>query len=244
MRKSLGEKRKEISAVQIEKITRLYGDFKENGTVKILHNEQFGYQRITVERPLRLRYVVDEETLERLRASKSYAKLADADQERLEVAVATLSGVSTTDRKEMAAAFTPALAKFDKDSERAIFDAVTISDPDAPVIVKNGQPEPDPDLRDNENVPLPPVSASFEFEPSARLASTAYREAVDEHVATEVLPYVPDAWIDRAKTKIGYEIPFIRHFYRYEPPRPLAEIDAEIKRLEAEIHVLLQEITT
>ncbi|HEX5199444.1 MAG TPA: SAM-dependent DNA methyltransferase, partial [Actinoplanes sp.] len=64
-----------------------------------------------------------------------------------------------------------------------------------------------------------------------------------EYLKREVLPHVPDAWIDEPKTKIGYEIPFTRHFYVYQPPRPLAEIDAEIKTLEANIQELLRAVT-
>jgi type I restriction enzyme M protein len=104
-------------------------------------------------------------------------------------------------------------------------------------------PEPDPDLRDNENVPLPVVTVSYQVDPTGRLASTEYRAAVEEYVAAEVLPYVPDAWIDHTKTRIGYEIPLTRHFYRYEPPRALAEIDAEIRQLEDEIQQLLSQVT-
>jgi type I restriction enzyme M protein len=62
-------------------------------------------------------------------------------------------------------------------------------------------------------------------------------------MAAEVLPYVPDAWVDHSKTKIGYEIPLTRHFYRYVSLRPLAEIDAEINALEVEIQTLLSEVT-
>ena len=76
-----------------------------------------------------------------------------------------------------------------------------------------------------------------------RLGTVEYRTAVDEYMIAEVLPYVPDAWFDHTKTKIGYEIPLTRHFYKYVPPRPLEEIDAEIKALEAEIQELLREVT-
>jgi type I restriction enzyme M protein len=76
-----------------------------------------------------------------------------------------------------------------------------------------------------------------------RLESLPYRTTVDDYMAGEVLPYVADAWVDHTKTKIGYEIPLTRHFYKYVPPRPLAEIDAEIKALEAEIQELLREVT-
>lgn len=87
---------------------------------------------------------------------------------------------------------------------------------------RNGKPEPDPELRDTEIVPL--------------------KERVEDYFRREVLPHVPDAWIDHKKTKIGYEIPFNRHFYRYEPPRPLEEIEADIRKLEGEIVSLLSEV--
>jgi type I restriction enzyme M protein len=83
--------------------------------------------------------------------------------------------------------------------------------------------EPDPELRDYENVLL--------------------HEDVEEYLRREVLPHAPDAWIDHTKTKIGYEIPVTRHFFVYKKPRPLAEIDAELQSLEAEIQALLAEVT-
>jgi type I restriction enzyme M protein len=110
------------------------------------------------------------------------------------------------------------------------------------VSTRKGEPEPDPDLRDNENVPLPEGTVTWESDPAERIASLEYRTAVDDYMAVEVLPYVPHAWVDHSKTKIGYEIPLTRHFYKYVPPRPLAEIDAAIKALEAEIQVLLGEV--
>jgi type I restriction enzyme M protein len=243
MRKSLGEKRKEISPEQIETITRLYGAFEENDKVKMFRNEEFGYQRVTVERPLRLRYAVDDETANRLIDSKSYAKLGEADQERLADALTALHGISTTDGKEALGAFSRVLGKLDKEIEKAVLDAITIRDPDALIVTKKGKAEPDPELRDNESVPLPAISVGYQADPTKRLASAEYREVVEKYVRAEVLPYVPDAWIDYTKTKIGYEIPLTRHFYRYEPPRPLGEIDAEIKELEKEIGALLSDVT-
>lgn len=125
-----------------------------------------------------------------------------------------------------------------------MWSALAVSDPDAPVITdKKGNAEPDPQLRDGENVPLPTVQVAFEADPTARLASLEYRTAVSDYMTAEVLPYVDDAWPDHDKTKIGYEIPLTRHFYKYVPPRPLEEIDAEIKTLEAEIQRLLHEVT-
>ena len=92
-------------------------------------------------------------------------------------------------------------------------------------------------------MPLPDGRVGFVINPSSRLATLEYRTAVDDHMTAEVLPYVPDAWVDHDKTKIGYEIPFTRHFYVYIPPRPIEEIDAEIKELESEIQELLRAVT-
>ena len=130
------------------------------------------------------------------------------------------------------------------DREGDLGRASPVRDPDAPVIAdRKGSPEPDPDLRDNENVPLPGPVEGFDDDPTERLASRPYRDAVDAYMAAEVHPFVPDAWVDHAKTKIGYEIPLTRQFYRYVPPRPLEEIDAEIQALEEEIQRLLREVT-
>jgi type I restriction enzyme M protein len=120
---------------------------------------------------------------------------------------------------------------------------LAVRDEEAPVITdRKGNLEPDPDLRDNENVPLPPVPLSFIEDPTERFAMLAYRTAVEDYMREEVLPYVPDAWVDHARTKIGYELPLTRYFYKYVPPRHLEEIDAEIKELEDEIQRLLAEV--
>ena len=89
---------------------------------------------------------------------------------------------------------------------------------------RNRNPEPDPALRDTETVPL--------------------NEDVDNYMAREVLPHVPDAWVDHSKTKIGYEIPLNRHFYVYEPPRSLDDIDADLHDLENDIIGLLADVTS
>ena len=103
--------------------------------------------------------------------------------------------------------------------------------------------QPDPELRDQEDVPLPEVPVRFEPDPADRLATPEYRTAVNNYVEFEVRPWAPDAWVDHSKTRIGYEIPLTRHFYRYTPPRALEQIDAEIKTLETEIQALLREVT-
>jgi len=136
------------------------------------------------------------------------------------------------------------LGPLPKAIEKQAWDALAASDPEAPVVTnRKGKPEADPDLRDNENVPLPHTPVTWTADPAERLASIEYRSAVEDYMAQEVLPYIPDAWVDHTKTKIGYEIPLTRHFYKYVPPRPLAEIDAEIKALEAELQELLREVT-
>jgi type I restriction enzyme M protein len=140
MRKSLGSKRKELGEGDIERIAKLYGDFKETENSKIFNANEFGYTTITVERPLR------DESGEIVVGIKGKAK---------------------------------------------------------------GKPQPDSALRDTENIPL--------------------TDDIQEYFEREVLPHAPDAWIDDDKTKVGYEIPFTRHFYVFKPPRSLEEIDSDLK---------------
>jgi type I restriction enzyme M protein len=240
MRKSLGEKRKEISAEQIDDITRLYGEFSEGEKVKVFPNEAFGFLRITVERPLRLRWEVRAETPVLLSQEKAWTKLSADEQADLTNRLTALAGTTATDRKVMAKKLGPV----PKVIEKPLWDLLAVRNPEAPVITnRKGEPEPDPDLRDNENVPLPAVSVTWAEDPTERNNSLECRSAIDDYVRGEVLPYVPDAWVDHDRTKIGYEVPLTRHFYKYVPPRPLAGIDAEIQALEAEIQALLREVT-
>jgi len=199
MRKSLGEKRKQVSPEQIDEITRLYGAFEEGERVKILPNEAFGFQRITVERPLRLRWT-GEGLRERLEAARGRSKL-DEDARLAALAVADrLSGLSTTDgavagktvdsacgSEPLASGAPGALSAAGvKAVTKALLEALAVRDPEAPVVTgKGGAPEPDPELRDQENVPLPADPVSFEPDPSARLASAAYRQAVKEYMRAE-----------------------------------------------------------
>ena len=237
MRKGLGEKRKQISLQQIEEITRLYGAFEETERVKIFPNHQFGFQRITVERPLRLRYTGNN-ARERLEASRTFGKLPEEQRVGLLGLVDALASLTTTDRAEVLAAAATANGKLSKAEEKALLEALAVRDPDAPPLG-----EPDPELRDQENVPLPDAPAAFGLDLSVRLASEPYRQAIEQYVTAEVRPYAPDAWVDHTKTKLGYEIPLTRHFYKYVPPRPLEEIDSEIRALEDEIQTLLAEVS-
>jgi type I restriction enzyme M protein len=112
---------------------------------------------------------------------------------------------------------------------------------------KKGNPEPDADLRDTEVVPLPediglPLPLGYDGETGLEELIGLVRGHCLAYLAAEVLPHVPDAWIDFAKTKVGYEIPLNRHFYVYQPPRALAEIERDIKALEVDIMAMLGEV--
>jgi type I restriction enzyme M protein len=237
MRKSLGDKRKQISAGQIRHITELYmnalsvatdEEHPDHGKVKIFSTRDFGYHRITVERPLKLRFEITEDTLGALESSKPLAKWDRRDV--FVSAVCDLLGTVWWTKKEASAALlaaarsSGALWPNTASYQKAIWSAVSVSDPEGEVQWdRDGTSLPDPDLRDYENVPLD--------------------EAIDAYFAREVTPHVPDAWIDYSKAKVGYEIPFTRYFYIYTPPRPLAEIDAELRDLESQIQKLLGEVT-
>ena len=246
MRKSLGEKRKEISPQQIETITRLYGDFTERQQVKILPNEAFGYMRITVERPLRLRWEVTETTIAAVEAARPIAKLDPQLHEELHRVLTSGLGTSARTERELVRGTALALASLHLPGpvEKVVGAALAVRDEHAAMVTdRKGNPEPDPNLRDNENVPLPALSLSFEPDSTDRLNRLEFRSAVSDYMKAEVLPHVTDAWVDTDKTRIGYEIPVTRHFYKYVPPRPLPEIDAEIKALESEIQRLVEAVT-
>jgi type I restriction enzyme M protein len=237
MRRSLGDKRKQITDAQIQHITELYVDavkvaadagHPDHSKVKIFKNRDFGYRRIVVERPLKLRFEITEDTLATLKNAKALTKWEG--HEALVEALRNLVGSVWWTKKEATDALHAAVAGAGAvwpgkaPLLKGLWGAVSVPDPNGEVQkAKDGTILPDPDLRDYENVPL--------------------EEDIDVFFAREVKPHIPDAWIDRDKTKIGYEIPFTRHFYVYTPPRPLAEIDAELRDLEQQIQKLLGEVT-
>ncbi len=244
MRKAAGNKRNLISDEQIEEITKIYGAFEEGEYSKIFDNEDFGYRKITVERPLRLSFAVTTERLNALRAAKPFEALVVSkkagredrnesergrrlQEEIVEALLGLPEGAVWRSRPEFTEALDAALEtrdlKVKAPVRKAILAALAEHD-DAAEICRDedGNPEPDPELRDTENVPL--------------------NEDVAEYFAREVKPHVADAWIDESKTKIGYEIPLTRHFYKYTPPRPLEEIEAEIRALGTEIMHSLTEV--
>ncbi len=245
MRKSLGDKRKEISAEQIEEIVDLYRGFEESEKAKIFPSEAFGFLRIKVERPLRLRWEVTDETIAVVLAAKPIQKLEPDARKALVKLLGEHEGASFATEEELITALVDDLVDLElkRPAQKAVWTGLAVRDEEAPVVTnRKGEPEPDPELRDNENVPLPPMPVQFEEDPVERLDSAEYRTAIDDYLRDEVTPYVPDAWVDYEKTKIGYEIPLTRHFYKYVPPRPLEEIDKEIRELEEEIQGLLGEV--
>ena len=225
MRKSLGNKRNEISEGQIEEITRIYGTFRAGEYCKVFDNADFGRYRITVERPLRLNFQTSQERLQVLKETKQFQKLAIKEQADILACLQTIdSAITFKSRDDFAKSLKKACKSGGISLPAAIEKVIMISlaekDETADVCRDaKGNMEADTDLRDNENIPL--------------------KEDMQEYFEREVLPHVPDAWIDESKTKVGYEIPFTRHFYTYEPLRPLVEVEAEIQRVEQEIAELL-----
>ena len=267
MKKSLGNKRREIGNGEegkpnhIADITKIYDEFKQNdkkkiqtvdGVIKeiivskIFDNEDFGYHKITVERPLRLNFQASAERIARLDEESGFANLVKSQKKREEDRLKEIeegkkrqgqirkflgkmdSAKIYKDRK----AFLRDLQELDRSNGvrlsapelQAVLNALSERDETAEICTdKKGNPEADSELRDTENIPL--------------------KETIEKYFEREVKPYVPDAWIDYDKTKIGYEIPMTRHFYVYEPPRNLDDIEADIKRLEGKIVRLLGEVT-
>jgi len=234
MRKSLGSKRKEMKEQHAAEIIRLHGAFKETKISKIFDTTAFGFRRITVERPLQLTFHPgDPERREAMQADKPWTKWKEEDRE---AALKALDALATkAERIPSRADFLDQLkaAGFKATAAQGKFLAKHLAehDPDAAVCTnKKGAPEADSALRDFENIPL--------------------KDDVQTYFEREVLPHVPDAWIDGGKADekdglpgiVGYEIPFTRHFYEYVPPRPLEEIDAELEAVSSEIVQLLQEL--
>jgi type I restriction enzyme M protein len=227
MRKSLGDKRKELTDSTIEEITELYSGAlgkKSDKRVKVMRNEEFGFARLTVERPLRRVWRIDEEVLLSAPAAIRL-KLEKAKHETF------------IDQKKAEAALS-ALGFEGKELTQAL-KTIATTDPTAVLVAgKKSGFEPDAELRDNENIELP-----TEFiELSEEERSAAVEKLAEAHLAKEIHPYIADAWIDHTKTKVGYEIPFTRQFYTYTPPRPVAEIRGEIESLESQIQTLMKDL--
>ncbi|MCR8896801.1 type I restriction-modification system subunit M [Gordonia sp. GONU] len=235
MRKSLGSKRKFLRENDIQRIVRLYSDHVDDpgsdetaSLSKVFANDDFGYRTITVERPLQLGFGIDDAKIDAVLAVKAITKLGTDEKEAIRKALAYLSDWEWTNRDAFATDLKEALhdngfVKPGAPILKAIWSTIGEHSDAADVITdRHGNPEPDPSLRDTENVPL--------------------TEDIDDYFEREVLPHVPDAWIDHDKTKTGYEIPFTRHFYRYIPPRPLEDIQKDLRQLVGEIQEMLKEV--
>lgn len=283
MRKSLNNKRNELSPDHIAALTRLYADNADGARADVLvdgatesrvvsrvfDNREFGFLKVTVERPLRLNFAVTPERLARLDDQSAFAGLAGSKKRKDARAIAAEEAAGRAEQAAIRAMLAPLAAKgtytsrdrFDADLtaaarraglklaapiRKAILAALGERDPTADICRDaKGNPEPDSELRDTENIPLPPdapLPLPMPFGPDMPNDDlvAAMRPAIDAYMAAEVLPHVPDAWVDFSKTRVGYEIPINRHFYVYKPPRPLAEIEAEIASLEGEIAGLLR----
>jgi len=227
LRKNIGDKRNEISEANVHQLVTLYDQFEETEESKIFHNEDFGYTTITVEQPLRLSWGLTPDRIETALTIKPLEKLTAGQREEIHQTLTTESaqhsdpttdGTAFTQRMKsvVGGQLTPAQLK-------ALIAALAEHDDNAPVVTDaKGKPLPDTNLRDTENVPL--------------------SRNIDAYVASEIAPHVADFWVDRSKDKIGYEIPFTRHFYKYVAPRPLEEIDADLNKLVKEIQDMLGEI--
>lgn len=246
MRKSLGNKRKEISAEQIKEITSLYSNFEESENSKIFDNEDFGYRKITVERPLKLSFKVNEEAIENVKNTTQFINLAVSKKKDLEVKEIEENEGREKQEKliKLLESFDNTLQYMDRDKFikdlkakskefdialsagliKAIVNAIGVRNEDA-VVCKDskGNIESDSSLKDTESISL--------------------KDNVYEYFEKEVKPHVNDAYIDESSiNNIGYEIPFTRHFYKYEELRSFAEIMNEVESLESEIALEIRKV--
>lgn len=239
MRKSLGNKRHMIPEESIVNIIGAYKEFNENENVKIFDNEDFGYTKITVERPMQLNYQVTPERLENLYSYAQFKKLAESKSKDLEIkmqeekigreqqelikeALLTIGDELYTDWDSFEVKVKKALEDFDLKPAfiKNVIEKLSEHDDEAEYVTdRRGNPKADSNLRDTEKIPL--------------------IQDIDDYFEEEVLKYYSDAWYDSTKNKVGYEINFTQYFYVYELPRPLEEIEADIAKITAEIQKLI-----
>ena len=225
MRKSLGSKRRELSDDDIDRIITLHGEFTEADPEhsRVLDNTEFGYRTITVERPLRQVFTITNDLIEEAMAHRVVGKLDKDAQRQLRHALETLAGGRWTRENDFRMAMRKTGIPVTEPLLKALGSVFGDSDEDGELVTdRKHHPLPDTTLRDTENVPLD--------------------QDIHDYLEREVHPWVPDAWIDETKTKTGYEVPFTRVFYTYIPPRPLAEIDADLQAAIARIEALFAEV--
>ncbi|PID64519.1 MAG: DNA methyltransferase, partial [Gammaproteobacteria bacterium] len=286
MDKSLGNKRHEMSPDHIAEIVHLYAENDQDATStviiegkpqqricsKIFDNHEFGFLKMTVERPLRLNFQCSADRIDRLSEQRAFGNLAtskkrkDTAKQKEEIKAgqklqAQIKSVldsldetilyrnRDTFLKTLNDALKKAHIKVAYPVEKAILAALSERDPEADICTDNkGNPKPDAELRDTELVPFPsdivlPLPLGYDNETDHDKLLELVKDHCEAYLEAEVLPHVPDdAWIDHSKTKVGYEIPLTRQFYVYQPPRPLEEIAGEIRQLEKEIVSMLGEV--
>lgn len=285
MDKSLGNKRNELSDEHIKELVHLYAEHKHDAQSevivdgkleqrvcsKLFDNREFGFLKITVERPLRLNFLASAERIAKLDGQSAFANLASSKKRKNETAYAeevaegkatqaaikaALQNIGAETLYRNRPAFAAVLDAILKDAgikigapvKKAILTALSERDSLADICRDNkGFNEPDPDLRDTEIVALPsnitlPLPLDYDNETGHDKLLALVKNHCEAYLKAEVLPHVSDAWIDHSKTKIGYEIPLARHFYVYQQPRPLAEIADEISQLEKDIVAMLSEV--
>lgn len=236
--KNEGNKRRMISNEQIAQIVGLYGAGQNSELSKVIDYQVFGYRRIKVLRPLRMALHVSKDALSKLKFDKAWLKLSPEQQDAWSMAFEPFLG--TTQKYSWAQSLVDELkadhqayGKVGKPFVKAIINALGCRNPQGDIVLDaDGQAVPDPELADNENIPL--------------------TENIDDYFAKEVLAHLPDAYIDQSFVderdgqigRVGYEINFNRFFYKYVPPRNLEDIDADLKQVEMEIAQLLGEVTT
>ena len=268
LKKSLGNKRRDIPPERAADILLLLAGFadgedEEVSVSRIFPTTRFGFRKITVERPLRLNFQASDDRIARLDDQRAFANLAKsrkrgeagerdraegrALQDSIRTALRLMPDTLHKDREafvaELNAVAKKACIKLRAPIRKAILTALSKRDETAAICRdKRGLPEPDPSLRDTERVPLPDGDDPVDEE--------GIPASVQEFFDREVWPHAPDAWINRSKRDgrdghvglVGYEINFNRYFYRFKPPRPLGEIEADIRRIEREMVAMLQEV--
>lgn len=234
MRKNLGQKNCELTQDDIDRILTTFDDFSQGPDSKVLRNEALGFWKVTVERPLRYQLDLSPEAL--TLAAPLYDEQGASELNLSLQALATELGPGphldfAHALKALKRHHTKLGHKWTKSIEKTLTqDPIVSVNPDAKPLIKKKHKdgtieyESDSNLRDTEQIPLDTPGG------------------IEGYMQREVLPHVPDAWVDDAKTKIGYEIPFTRYFYTYTPPRPLTQIQDELQTLEQEIQTLLQDV--
>lgn len=274
MRKSLGSKRNQISNADIEEIARIYGSFKENEYCKIFDNKEFGFLKVTVERPLKLNFQISQDRIENLYGESAFAKLYDEDKveelelkkEKLTIKKKELTELSKLNKGKVVQdnivdrlkgncsdsliknrdEFDTILKNILKDLKlsnglyKAVMMALSERDESADYCMKGKKKEADATLRDTETIQLSLDVEAFDNDTDEHIKKE--KDNILEYINREVSPHVKEFWLDQSKTKIGYEIPFTRYFYKYEELRPFKDIMLEIEELEKEIQSEIKKV--